>query len=105
MGVHGFCSENYNEYRQYLAGIGGDNSGSISYVRKNLLRAAREELTENQWEMVRLYYIEGFIMRDIADMLDVNVSTVSRTLKRGRDRLRRCLRYGAKELLNNSFET
>lgn len=104
MGAPGFCSENYNEYHEYLAGIGGDNSGSMSYVRKNLLRAAREELTQHQWEMLRLYYIEGLLMRDIADMMDISISTVSRTLKRGRTRLRRCLRYGAKELLSSSFE-
>jgi RNA polymerase sigma factor (sigma-70 family) len=58
-----------------------------------LAAALREELTARQAQMVRLYYIEQHTMRDIAASLGVNQSTVSRTLKAARERLRRCLRY------------
>ena len=38
-------------------------------------------------------------MRQIAELTGVDKSTVSRNIKRGESRLRRCLRYGAEQLL------
>ena len=46
-----------------------------------------------QREMVALYYDQGMTMPQIAERLGVNRSTVSRTLRRARDRLHRFLRY------------
>ena len=48
-----------------------------------------------------LYYGEGLNLREISQRLGVNKSTVSRTMKRGRERLHRCLRYGAAALLED----
>ena len=94
-----FRTENYNEYHTFLAGLGEDNSRGLGALRKNLRRAVREELTDRQAQMLALYYVEGQSMCEIADALAVNVSTVSRTIRRGRERLQRCLRYGAATLL------
>ena len=45
-------------------------------------------------------------MVEIGRELGVDKSTVSRTIKRGEARLRRCLRYGAKQfLMDNGEET
>lgn len=56
--------------------------------------AGREqELTPRQREMVFLYYDRGLKMSQIAQKLGVNRSTVSRTVKRAKQRLYRCLRY------------
>ena len=38
-------------------------------------------------------------MNQIGERMGVDKSTVSRTIKRGELRLRRCLRYGAKRFL------
>ena len=46
-----------------------------------------------QREMVFLYYDRGLKMSQIAQKLGVNRSTVSRTVKRAKQRLYRCLRY------------
>ena len=46
-----------------------------------------------------LYYGEGLNMNEIGEREGVDKSTVSRTIRRGEERLRRCLRYGAKRLL------
>ena len=43
--------------------------------------------------MVALYYDRGMTMPQIAERLGVSRSTVSRTLRRARDRLYRFLRY------------
>ncbi|MGM9520889.1 MAG: RNA polymerase sigma factor [Oscillospiraceae bacterium] len=95
----GFNPEFYGEYRSFLMSMGEDNSAGQMGVRKRLSRAIKEELTPRQMQMVTMYYIEGMKMADIAAALGVNKSTVSRTISRGRERLRRCLRYGAGELL------
>ena len=51
--------------------------------------------------MLALYYGEGMTMRQIGDRLGIDRSTVSRTIKRGEERLQRCLRYGAEAYLRN----
>ena len=64
-----------------------------------LAAALREDLTARQAQMVRMYYIEQHTMRDIAARLGVNPSTVSRTLKAARGKLKRCLKYISPALL------
>lgn len=70
-----------------------DNSEQLSRLRRNLRRAREQELTERQREMVSLYYDQGMTIPQIAERLGVNRSTVSRTLRRARDRLYRFLQY------------
>nr|WP_325184542.1 sigma-70 family RNA polymerase sigma factor [uncultured Oscillibacter sp.] len=70
-----------------------DNSEQLGRLRRNLRRAREQELTDRQREMVSLYYDQGMTMPQIAERLGVNRSTVSRTLRRARDRLYRFLRY------------
>lgn len=70
-----------------------DNSEQLSRLRRNLRLARERELTERQREMVSLYYDQGMTIPQIAERLGVNRSTVSRTLRRARDRLYRFLRY------------
>ena len=96
--------KNFGEYSAFLHSLNGDNSMELSRLRKNLITALREELTSRQWEFVRLHYMEGLKMTQVAEVTGVNVSTVSHTLSRARRRLYRCLRYGAKELLVNETE-
>lgn len=58
------------------------------------LRAAwATELTERQKYYILLYYHDKRTMEDIAAFCGVNVGTVSRTLARGRNRLRKVLRF------------
>ena len=71
---------------------GEDNSEQLQRLRRNLRRARRAELTR-QAEMLHLYYDLGLTMTQVAQELGVNKSSVSRTIARGRERLRRCLQY------------
>ena len=89
----------YYEYHNYLTRLGSDNADTRRRLLHNLRRAIREELTDKQWQAMQMYYVEQIKMTDIAERLGVNVSTVSRNIKRGREKLKRCLKYGAKELL------
>jgi len=83
----------------YTRLMAADNSAQLGRLKRNLAHALRQDVTEKQREYLMLYYVEGLNLREISERTGVNVSTVSRTMKRGRERLYRCLRYGARNLL------
>ena len=74
-----------------------DGKLSIRLPRKiqqqRLHRVIREELTELQRYTVIAYYFRELSMEQIARERRVNKSTVSRTLRRAEDKLRRFLQY------------
>lgn len=83
----------------YSRQMAGDNSRELSRLKRNLIRALQEDVTEKQRTVLLLYYAEGYNMREIGEKLGVDKSTISRTIKRGERRLQRCLRYGAEAYL------
>ena len=90
----------YTRETEYQSLRGLLRSSQEEGMTARLLSAAlREELTARQTQMVKLYYVEQHTMRDIAAMLGVNPSTVSRTLKSAREKLKRCLRYSNRSFL------
>ena len=87
------------EMALYARQLAATNSGEHSRLKRNLLKAIREELTPRQREVLTLYYAGGRSAHEIADLLEVCPSTVFRTLKRAEKRLFRCLRFGAESYL------
>lgn len=88
----------YQALRKFVKLVEASQSGSMA---DSMAVALVEELTPRQQQVIHMYYIDQMLMRDIAKKLGVNVSTVSRTLARGRARLHRCLRYGGRALLES----
>ena len=70
-----------------------DNAFQLERLRRNLRRAREQELTPRQRRMLELHYDQRLSVTEIARQLGVNPSTVSRTLGRARERLRRYLQY------------
>ena len=85
----------------YARQMSADNSKEISRLKRNLIRALQEDVTPRQRQTLLLYYSDGLNMREIGERLGVDKSTVSRTIKRGERRLRRCLRCGAEAYLKS----
>ena len=85
----------------YARQMSADNSKEISRLKRNLIRALQEDVTPRQRQTLLLYYSDGLNMREIGERLGVDKATVSRTIKRGERRLRRCLRYGAEAYLKS----
>ena len=83
----------------YLLSEENTNTQEMDRVKLALWRALHEDITEKQRQYLLLYYGEGMNMGQIGRQMGVDKSTVSRTIKRGEDKLRRCLRYGAKRFL------
>ena len=76
------------------AGSGrADNREQLERLHRNLRLARQQALTDRQRQMLELYYDQGLTMGQIALKLNLNRSTVSRTLSRAKDKLYRCLRY------------
>lgn len=83
----------------YARMMAEDNRAQLQEMKRNLVRALREDVTDRQRQVLFLYYDQGLNMREIGDLLGVDRTTVSRTMKRGEQRLRRCLRYGGAAFL------
>jgi len=60
---------------------------------KRMRRVMDNELTTTQRHDLELYYFQGMSVSQIARSRGVHVSTVLRSIRRAKDRLRRCLRY------------
>ena len=86
----------------YARLMADDNQEQMGRLKRNLTQALRQDITQRQREYMILYYGRSMSMAAIAKQCGVNKSTVSRTLKRGRHRLYRCLRYGAANLLQQA---
>ena len=75
-------SEWIGDMTVYLRETGEDNSLQMERLRRNLRR-----------QMLELHYDQRLSVTEIAKELGLHPSTVSRTLGRARERLRRYLRY------------
>lgn len=70
-----------------------DNSQRLARLSHNLPLAVQQELTPCQRRMLEMRYYQNMRVTDIAGELGISKSSVSRTLRRARDRLYRSLRY------------
>ena len=60
---------------------------------KRIRRIIDNELTQNQQEILLSFYFRGMTVTEIAKERGVHKSTVSRTLRRAEEQLRRYLQY------------
>ena len=52
--------------------MSGDNSRELSQLKRNLIRALHEDITEKQRAVLLLYYAEGYNMREIGEKMGVS---------------------------------
>ena len=88
-------AEKYQARRQLVKLTDVTGQGKMSALRHGM----EEVLTPRQKQLVHMYYIEQKPMQLIAEELGLDVSSVSRTLKRARRNLYTFLRYGGRSLL------
>ncbi len=86
-------NEFYGDMAAWLRATAPDNENDILRLKRNLRMARQEELTPRQRQMLKMRFEQKMSVTDIAQELDVNKSTVSRTIRRAKARLYRCLRY------------
>ncbi len=88
----------YQALRRYIRLVDSSEGDSMA---ARVAAAINEELTPRQRQLVGLYYSQQLTMTEIGRRQGLAVSTVSRTLKRARARLKRALRYGGRALLES----
>lgn len=80
-----------------ISAVIGDTAESNGVQHKLMLKVMRSvvenELSERQRQMITLYYFQKVNIPEIARMLGVNRSTVSRTISRGRRNIMEKLKY------------
>lgn len=76
-----------------LSQRGSTNRPERERMRKILIRAIRHELTDRQRDCLTMYYLEGIKMKDIAVMLNLSKSTVSRHIHSATRKLRKVASY------------
>lgn len=70
-----------------------DNNAKLAKARQVLLEVVRNDISARQKEYIMLYYYKQISMAEIAEMYNVNKSTVSRTLSRARQNIMQKLKY------------
>ena len=86
-------SEWIGDMTVWLRDNAGDNRDQLLRLRRKLQQAREKELTPCQRRVVELCFEQGMSVTEAAELLEVAPSTVSRTLHRAKERLRRCLQY------------
>lgn len=69
------------------------NDDSSRIIKKALKKIIEEQLSEKQKEYIVLYYFKELDMATIAEMCEVNISTVSRTINRARQNIFKYMKY------------
>ncbi len=70
-----------------------NNSELIEKVKCTMAKVIRNELTPRQRQTIKMYYYEGKGVSEIAEELNLDVSTVSRTIKRARTKIYTFMKY------------
>lgn len=70
-----------------------ETNGDRQRLQRNLEKACAQILTPRQKVLVTMYFSQEMTMREIAETLQINTSTVSRTIKRAKRRLYDYLQY------------
>ena len=83
---------NDREMFKILSNISG-NADLLRIAKKALKKVVEEQLTARQKQFIVLYYYKEMDMPTIAEMCKVNVSTVSRTLNRSRQKIYSYMKY------------
>ena len=74
-------------------GENSDNNFQLEHLKKALEKVIHTRLTTRQQEILTMYYFEKKKIPEIAQLLGVNKSTVSRTLNRAIENIRLYLEF------------
>lgn len=79
--------------KNYRAENSDSNTEKLKTVKKILYEIIHNDLSKKQRDYLLLYYFGRMKLTEIANTYNVNVSTVSRTIKRGEKRIYDLLKY------------
>lgn len=77
----------------YNSKLAETNNDNLKKAKHALIQVIKYDLTERQKEVITLYYYKEMKMSEIADILGLNVSTVSRTIRRAKKKICDRIKY------------
>lgn len=80
-------------YNLYISALFDDNSSKRTLLKEVLKKALQKELTLRQLEILNLYFYENLKQKEIALLLGIDKSAVSRHLKKAKLKLKNFLEY------------
>lgn len=95
--------QTYKNWFQELTSS-GTNEQELEHLKKVVILAIEELLTETQRAQFLAYYVDGMAMADIAGRYGIDKSSVSRTIKRARVRLQRVLKYASRSTMHVDWD-
>lgn len=87
--------EDRRQFEQWMLSERGDNRKELERMKKIIPAILEECVTEKQRTYMLHYFVEQKNVCEIAEMYDINVSTVSRGIHRGLERVYRYIRFAA----------
>ncbi|MBT8183777.1 MAG: RNA polymerase sigma factor [Eudoraea sp.] len=88
--------KNHKRQRDHLKTVKRENSMEVSLDHRETelahVRKAIRELPRNQKEVLRLFYTEGYTLKEIGNILDISEGTVKSRLFHAREKLKRILK-------------
>lgn len=76
----------------------GSNENSLKLIKSAVFFALETQLTSKQKEALTEYYLAGKKLREIADEMGVNISTVSRHIKQGKQKIKKVVNINCQYL-------
>ncbi len=92
--LNSFENDSYS-LKKYILELGGDNKSIIKYLKKAMMKAIDCELSSRQAFILKKHYFDNLSVTEISSLLHVNKSTISRSLKRSVNILKKSLKYAA----------
>lgn len=91
LGEAEFCAD--KQICELIGDTESNNSEKHRLMLKIMRNIIENELTDRQRQMIGLYYFKRMNIPEIAELLKVNRSTVSRTISRGRRNIMEKMKY------------
>lgn len=88
----------------YLDWMHGESESGRDRIIELLRTAIREDLSEKQMTYLTRYYIDGMTQGEIGELYGVDKSSVSRTLSRAKNNLKKVMKYADKRILALYFQ-
>jgi len=77
----------------YINSDNGTNTEKLQKIQEILIDVIKNDLSEKQRIYITDYFYTNLKMADIAKIHNVNVSTVSRTIKKAKVKIEKILKY------------
>ena len=94
------------EFVAYVAAITDQRQEqALSKTQQLILQAIRRDVTKREMECLELYFAQGYIYKQIGQVLHISASTICRNIQRGGRKMSWALNFARELLATNNGAT